>query len=158
TLLGPSTVTEKVTLAETLKLMNSDFQLAADFVTAAESAWNRLFEQADPVQQRLRDAIGAVREIGGRTLATTVAGVGDEYTKLRREVFADPIGLAAPNSDFPQRLARVREDLESVAATVTGAADMRADFERRAGQLARLIDRIADLEDAQRTAEADARE
>jgi hypothetical protein len=158
TLLGPSTVTEKATLAETLKQMNSDFQLAADFVSAAESAWNRLFEQVDPVQQRLRTVIGAVREIGDRTLATTVAGIGDEYTKLRREVFADPIGLAAPNSDFPQRLARVREDLETVAATVTGAADLRADFARRAGQLARLIDRIADLEDAQRAAEADVRE
>lgn len=158
TLLGPSIVTEQATLAETLKQMNSDFQLAADFVTAAESTWNRLFEQVDPVQQRLRDVIGVVREIGDRTLATAVAGIGDEYTKLRREVYADPIGLAAPNSGFPQRLARVREDLESVAATVTGAADLRADFERRAGQLARLIDRIADLEDAQRVAEAAARE
>jgi hypothetical protein len=158
TLLGPSTITETATLAETLNLMNSDFQLAADFVTAADSCWNRLFQQADPVQQRLREVIAAVREIGDRTLGAAVAAVGDEYTKLRREVFADPIGLAAPGSAFPRRLARVREDLEAIAATVTGAADLRADFERRAGQLSRLIDRIAQVEDAQRGAEAAARE
>jgi hypothetical protein len=158
TLLGPSTVTEKATLAETLNLMNSDFQLAADFVTAADSAWNRLFEQADPVQVRLRAVIAMVREIDDRALATTVAGVGDEYTKLRRDVFADPIGMAAPNSDFSRRLARARQELEAAAAAVSGAADLRADFERRAGQLSRLIDRIADVEDAQRAAETQARE
>lgn len=158
TLLGPSIITEKATLAETLNLMNSDFQLAADFVTAADGAWNRLFEQADPVQARLKEVIAAVRGIGDQALATMVAGVGDEYTKLRREVFADPIGMAAPNSDFPRRLARVREELEAAATTVTGAADLRADFERRVGQLSRLIDKIADQEDAQRVAEAEARE
>jgi hypothetical protein len=158
TLLGPSTVTEKATLAETLNLMNSDFQLAADFVTAADSAWNRLFEQADPVQVRLRAVIATVREIDDRALGTTVAGVGDEYTKLRRDVFADPIGMAAPNSDFLRRLARIRQELEAAAAAVSGAADLRADFERRAGQLSRLIDRIADVEDAQRAAETQARE
>ena len=158
TLLGPSTVTEKVTLAETLNLMNSDFQLAADFVTAADAAWNRLFAQADPVQERLKEVIAAARDIGDRALSTTVATVGDEYTRLRREVFADPIGMAAPNSDFPRRLARVREELETAAAAVSGAADLRDDFARRAGQLSRLIDRIADVEDAQRAAEAEARE
>lgn len=158
TLLGPSIVTEKATLAETLNLMNRDFQLAADFVTAADGAWNRLFEQADPVQQRLKTVIAGVREIDDRALGTTVAGIGDEYTKLRREVFADPIGMAAPNSGFPGRLARVRDELEAVAAAVSGAADLRADFERRAGQLSRLIDRIADVEDAQRAAEAEARD
>lgn len=158
TLLGPSTITESVTLAETLNLMNSDFQLAADFVTAADSAWNRLFLQADPVQERFKQVIGAVREIDDRTLAAAVAAVGDEYTKLRREVFADPIGVAAPGSAFPRRLERIREDLEGLAATATGAADLRADFERRAQQLARLIDRIADVEDAQREAETAVRE
>jgi hypothetical protein len=158
TLLGPSIVTEKATLAETLKLMNNDFQLAADFVTAADSAWNRLFEQADPAQQRLKEIIGTVREVGDRALAATLAGIGDEYTKLRREIFADPIGLAAPGSSFKQRLARIRDDLEAVASTANGAADLRADFERRAGQLSRLIDRIADIENAQRVAEGEARE
>ena len=158
TLLGPSTVTEKATLAETLNLMNSDFQLAADFVTAADGAWNRLFEQADPVQARLKAVIAAVREIDDRALGTTVAGIGDAYTKLRREVFADPIGMAAPNSGFPGRLARIREELETVAAAVSGAADLRADFERHAGQLSLLIDRIADVEDAQRAAGTEARD
>ncbi|MGH6654544.1 MAG: hypothetical protein ACRDVE_04985 [Actinocrinis sp.] len=158
TLLGPSIVTESATLAATLKQMNSDFQLAADFVTAADGAWNRLFQQADPVQERLKQVIATVREIGDRTLAASVAGIGDEYTKLRREVFADPIGLSAPNSGFADRLARVRADLDSVAATATGAADLRADFERRADQLARLIDRIADVEQGQRAAEAEVRE
>jgi hypothetical protein len=158
TLLGPSIVTEKATLGETLNLMNSDFQLAADFVTAADAAWNRLFEQADPVQQRLRQVIASTMEIGDRALGTMVATVGDEYTKLRREVFADPIGMGAPGSDFPRRLARIREELETAAAAVSGAADLRADFERRVGQLSRLIDRIADVEDAQRAAATEARE
>jgi len=158
TLLGPSVVSETATLAEALTLMNSDFQLAADFVTAADSAWNRLFQQADPVQERLKQVIAAIREIGDRTLATALSGVGDEYTKLRREVFADPIGVAAPGSHFSRRLARIREDLETVAATATGAADLRADFQRRSEQLLRLVDRIAEVEDAQRAAEAQVRE
>jgi len=158
TLLGPSIVTERVTLAETLALMNSDFQLAADFVTAVDSSWNRLFQRIDPLQERLRQVIAAIREIGDRTLATTLSGVGDEYTALRREVFADPIGMAAPGSDFERRLARIGEDLEAVAATATGAADLRADFERRRDQLLRLVDRIAEVEDAQRAAGPPVRE
>jgi len=158
TLLGPSTITETATLSAALSLMNNDFQLAADFVTEADAAWNRLFQQADPVQERLRQVIATVREVDDPALAAAVSGVGDEYTKLRREIFADPIGVAAPGSGFARRLARVGEDLEEVAATATGAADLRADFERRAGQLSRLVDRIAEVEDAQREAEAQARE
>ena len=158
TLLGPAVVTETATLAETLSRMENDYQTAADFVSAAEAAWNRLFQQADPVQERLKQVIAAAREIGDRTLGAAVAGVGDEYTALRREVFADPIGLAAPRSDFAGRLARVREELERVAATASGAADLRADFERRATHLSRLIDRVDEVEEAQRTAEIEARD
>lgn len=158
TLLGPSTVSETATLAETLRRMNTDFQLAADFVTAADTTWNRLFQQADPVQDRIKQVAAIVREIGDRALTAALAGIGDEYAELRRGVFADPIGVAAPGSDFPARLARIRQDLESVAAAATGAADLRADFERRAAQLSRLIDRIAEMEEAQRSAELTARE
>jgi len=158
TLLGPATVTETATLAETLSRMENDYQTAADFVSAAEAAWNRLFQAADPVQERLKQVIAAVRDIGDRTLGAAVAGVGDEYTALRREVFADPIGLASPRSDFAGRLARVREELERVAATATGAADLRADFERRAAHLSRLIDRVDEVEEAQRGAEIEARD
>lgn len=158
TLLGPSTISESATLAETLRRMNTDFQLAADFVTAADSTWNRLFQQADPVQERIKQVADVVRQLDDRALATALAGIGDEYAELRRAVFADPIGVAAPGSDFPSRLARIRQDVESVAAAATGAADLRADFERHAAQLSRLIDRIADMEDAQRAAELDARE
>src|SRR6185437_15806198 len=134
------------------------FQLAADFVTAADTTWNRLFQQADPVQERLKQVASVVREVEDRALATALAGIGDEYAKLRRDVFADPIGVAAPGSAFASRLERIRQDVESVAAAATGAADLRADFERRAAQLSRLIDRIADVEDAQRAAERETRE
>ncbi|MBS2964663.1 hypothetical protein KGA66_16520 [Actinocrinis puniceicyclus] len=158
TLLGPSTVSQSATLAETLHRMNTDFQLAADFVTAADAAWNRLFQQADPLQERLKQAADAVRELGERGPAVELAGVGDEYAGLRREIFADPIGAAAPGSDLPARLERVNRNLQAVAAAVSGAADLRAGFEQRAERLSRLIDRIADVEDAQRAAAAEARE
>jgi hypothetical protein len=158
TLLGPSVVTETATLADTLSKMDNEYQVAADFVAAAEAAWNRLFQQADPVQERLKQVIATVRGIDDRTLAAALAGVGDEYTALRREIFADPIGLSAPHSSFAARLARVREELESVAAAASGAADLRADYERRAAQLSRLIDRIDEVEEAQRVAEAQVRE
>lgn len=158
TLLGPATVTDTATLAETLARMENDYQTAADFVAAAESAWNRLFQRADPVQERLRQVIATAREIGDRTLGAAVAGVGDEYTALRREIFADPIGLASPGSDFGGRLDRARAELERVAATASGAADLRADFERRAGHLSRLIDRVDEVEQAQGAAEAEARD
>jgi hypothetical protein len=158
TLLGPSTVAETSTLAQTVARMNADYQAAADFVTEADATWTRLFQQIDPVQDRMKQVIGAVREIGDRAIATVLTGIGDEYAALRREVFADPVGLAGARSDFPQRLARVRGELETVAATATGAADLRADFERRRIQLAALIDRIAEAESAQRVAEAQVRE
>jgi hypothetical protein len=158
TLLGPSTITETATLDETLRRMDTDYQTAADFVAEAESAWNRLFDQADPVQARIKAVAASAAKVEDRTLATALAAVSDEYAALRREVFADPIGLAGPRSTFPARLARIRENLESVGATAAGAADLRADFDRRAGYLARLIDRVAEVEDAQRAAEREARE
>lgn len=158
TLLGPATITETATLDETLRRMDTDYQTAADFVAEAESAWNRLFGQADPVQERLKAVAAAASQVEDRTLTTALAAVGDEYAALRREVFADPIGLAGPRSTFGSRLERIRSSLESVAATAAGAADLQADFESRAAHLSLLIDRIAEVEDAQRTAESAARE
>jgi hypothetical protein len=158
TLLGPSVVSETATLAATLSLMNRDFQLAADFVTAADSAWNRLFEQIDPLQERLKQVAATVRALEDRMLATALSAVADEYAALRREVFADPLGLAGPGSDFSRRVEGVRGRLEAVAATATGAADLRDDFRQRSGQLSQLVDRIAEVEDAQRIDEALVRE
>jgi hypothetical protein len=158
TLLGPSTITETATLAETLTRMDADYQVAADFVAEAETAWNTLFQQADPVQDRIKAVAAMIGQIGDRGLSTALAAVADEHAALRREVFADPIGLAGPRSAFARRLARVREGVESLAATAAGAADLRADFDRRAAQLGRLIDRIAEVEDAQRAAEREARD
>jgi hypothetical protein len=153
TLLGPSTITETTTLAQTLARMDADYQAAADFVAEADAAWTTLFRQADPVQERIKAVAASAGEVGDRALTTALAAVADEYAALRREVFADPIGLAGPRSAFTRRLARVRAGVESVAATVSGAADLRADFDRRTAHLSRLIDRIAEVEDAQRAAE-----
>jgi hypothetical protein len=158
TLLGPRTVSESATLAETLARMNTDFKLAADFVTAADTAWNRLFQQADPLQQRIEQVAGTVRELGDRALAVELSAVAGENAKLRREIFADPIGAAAPGHGLTERLEQVRRNLEAVAAAAGGAADLRAGFEQRAAGLARLIDRVVDVEDAQRAAAAQVRE
>lgn len=158
TLLGPSTVTETATLAQTLERMNADYQAAADFIAAADAAWNRLFQQADPVQERLKELIATVRSVGDRSLGTSVARLGDEYTALRREVFADPVGLSGQGSNFSRRLARIAEEIEALFATASGAVDLRADFERQTAHLGRAIDRLAEVEAAQPPTQAAARE
>lgn len=158
TLLGPSAVARTATLAESVARMDTGFRAVAEFVAAADTAWNRLFQQADPVGRRLAEVIAAVREIGERPIAAALAAIGDEYAALRKEIFADPIGLCEERSGFPARLASVREALEALATTAADAADLRADFERRRARLAALLERVEDAEAAQRAAESEVRE
>ena len=56
--------TESATLAQTLDRMNTEYQLAADFIAQAETAWNRLFAAADLVQDRLKRLGETARGIG----------------------------------------------------------------------------------------------
>ena len=157
-LVGPSTIADTVTLGGAVQRMNADFQAAADVVGEVETAWNTLFEQADPIQDRLKALIEAVRAIGDRALATATAAVGDEYMALRQELFADPLGLRAPGSSFAARLTSVGSEIDALAGTVGGAVELRADFDRRAAQLLRVVERIDEAEAAQRAALREVRE
>jgi hypothetical protein len=158
TLLGPSSITETATLAQTLARMNTDYQLAADFIAQAETAWNRLFAAADPVQERLKRLGETARGIGDRSVNTAVAGLIDGYAELRREIFADPLGLAAPGSTFPGRLAEIDRRIGVVAEAAAHQADLRADYERGTEHLRQLVERVDEVEAAQRSAARTVRE
>ena len=151
TLLGPSSITESATLAQTLDRMNTEYQLAADFIAQAETAWNRLFAAADPVQERLKRLGQTARGIGDRSVSTAVAGLIDEYAALRREVFADPLGLCGAGSSFPGRLAEIDRRIGGVAEAAAHQADLRADYERGTEHLRQLVERIDAVEAAQRS-------
>jgi len=157
-LLGPSTIVDTVTLDGAVQRMNTHYQAAADVVSEAEAAWNTLFGLADPIQQKLKDLILAVREVGDRALATATAGVGDEYAAMRKEIFADPLGLSAPGSAFRGRLDAVRGEIDALAATVAGAADLRSGFDQRIAGLLRAVERIDEAEAAQLAAAREVRE
>ena len=150
TLLGPSTISERATLTETLNRMNTEYQLAADFIAQTEEAWNNLFAAADPVQARLKRLGETARQIGDRSVSTAVAGLIDSYSALRREVFADPLGLTAPGTTFPGRLAEIDRQIGVVAEAASHQADLRADYERGTEHLRQLIGRVDEVEAAQR--------
>lgn len=150
TLLGPSTISETATLAETLNRMNTEYQLAADFIAQTETAWNNLFAAADPVQARLKRLGETARQIGDRSVSTAVAGLIDSYAALRREVFADPLGLTAPGTTFPGRLAEIDRQIGVVAEAASHQADLRADYERGTEHLRQLVGRVDEVEAAQR--------
>lgn len=150
TLLGPSAVSETATLAQTLRRMDTEYQLAADFIAQAEEAWNRLFAQADPVQERLKRLGETAREIGDRSVGTAVAGLIDSYSALRREIFADPLGLSVAGSAFPGRLAEINRQIGVVAEAAAHQADLRADYDRGTEHLRQLVERVDQVEAAQR--------
>lgn len=158
TLLGPSTVSETATLAQTLAKMNNEYQLAADFIAQTDTAWNRLFAAADPVLDRLKRVGETAREIDDRSVATAVAGLIDIYAALRREIFADPLGLSVPNSTFPGRLAEIERQIGVVAEAAAHQADLRADYDRGTEHLRQLIERVDQVEAAQRTAAQNVRD
>jgi hypothetical protein len=151
TLLGPSAVSETATLAQTLRRMDTEYQLAADFVAQTEEAWNRLFAVADPVQERLKRLGETARGIGDRSVSTAVAGLIDSYQALRREIFADPLGMTAAGSAFPGRLAEIDRQIGVVAEAAAHQADLRADYERGTEHLRQLVERVDEVEAAQRT-------
>ena len=151
TLLGPSSISETATLAQTLARMNTEYQLAADFIAQAETAWNRLFEAADPVQARLKRLGETARAIGDRSVSTAVAGLIDSYSALRREVFADPLGLSGAGSAFPGRLAEIDRQIGVVAEAAAHQADLRADYERGTEHLRQLVERVDQVEAGQRS-------
>jgi hypothetical protein len=150
TLLGPSTISETATLTQTLNRMNTEYQLAADFIAQTEEAWNRLFAAADPVQGRLKALGETARGIGDRSVSTAVAGLIDSYSALRREIFADPLGLVAAGSAFGGRLAEVERQIGVVAEAAAQQADLRADYDRGTEHLRQLVERIDQVESAQR--------
>jgi hypothetical protein len=150
TLLGPSTISETATLTQTLGRMNTEYQLAADFIAQTEDAWNRLFAAADPVQGRLKSLGETARGIGDRSVSTAVAGLIDSYSALRREIFADPLGLVAAGSTFGGRLAEIERQIGVVAEAAAHQADLRADYDRGTEHLRQLVERIDQVESAQR--------
>jgi hypothetical protein len=150
TLLGPSTISETATLTQTLNRMNTEYQLAADFIAQTEDAWNRLFAAADPVQGRLKALGETARGIGDRSVNTAVAGLIDSYSALRREIFADPLGLVAAGSAFGGRLAEIERQIGVVAEAAAHQADLRADYDRGTEHLRQLVERIDQVESAQR--------
>ena len=150
TLLGPSTISETATLAQTLNRMNTEYQLAADFIAQTEEAWNRLFAAADPVQARLKQLGETARGIGDRSVNTAVAGLIDSYSALRREVFADPLGLVVQGSTFNGRLAEIERQIGVVAEAASHQADLRADYDRGTEHLRQLVERVDEVEAAQR--------
>jgi hypothetical protein len=150
TLLGPSAISETATLAQTLHRMDTEYQLAADFIAQAEEAWNRLFAAADPVQERLKRLGETAREIGDRAVGTAVAGLIDGYAALRREVFADPLGLTAAGSPFAGRLAEIDRQIGVVAGAAAHQADLRADYDRGTEHLRQLVGRVDQVEAGQR--------
>jgi hypothetical protein len=150
TLLGPSTISETATLTQTLGRMNTEYQLAADFIAQTEDAWNRLFAAADPVQGRLKSLGETARGIGDRSVSTAVAGLIDSYSALRREIFADPLGLVAAGSTFGGRLAEIERQIGVVAEAAAQQADLRADYDRGTEHLRQLVERIDQVESAQR--------
>ena len=150
TLLGPSTISETATLTQTLGRMNTEYQLAADFIAQTEDAWNRLFAAADPVQGRLKALGETARGIGDRSVSTAVAGLIDSYAALRREIFADPLGLVATGSTFGGRLAEIERQIGVVAEAAAHQADLRADYDRGTEHLRQLVERIDQVESAQR--------
>ena len=150
TLLGPSTISETATLAQTLGRMNTEYQLAADFIAQTEEAWNRLFAAADPVQARLKQLGETARGIGDRSVNTAVAGLIDSYSALRREIFADPLGLVVQGSTFNGRLAEIERQIGVVAEAASHQADLRADYDRGTEHLRQLVERVDEVEAAQR--------
>lgn len=150
TLLGPSTISETATLAQTLSRMNTEYQLAADFIAQTEEAWNRLFAAADPVQARLKQLGETARGIGDRSVNTAVAGLIDSYSALRREIFADPLGLVVQGSTFNGRLAEIERQIGVVAEAASHQADLRADYDRGTEHLRQLVERVDEVEAAQR--------
>jgi hypothetical protein len=150
TLLGPSTISETATLAQTLNRMNTEYQLAADFIAQTEEAWNRLFAAADPVQARLKQLGETARGIGDRSVNTAVAGLIDSYSALRREIFADPLGLVVQGSTFNGRLAEIERQIGVVAEAASHQADLRADYDRGTEHLRQLVERVDEVEAAQR--------
>ena len=150
TLLGPSTISETATLAQTLNRMNTEYQLAADFIAQTEEAWNRLFAAADPVQGRLKALGETARGIGDRSVNTAVAGLIDSYSALRREIFADPLGLVVQGSTFNGRLAEIERQIGVVAEAASHQADLRADYDRGTEHLRQLVERVDEVEAAQR--------
>jgi hypothetical protein len=150
TLLGPSTISETATLAQTLNRMNTEYQLAADFIAQAETAWNRLFAAADPLQGRLKRLGETARGIGDRSVSTAVAGLIDSYSALRREIFADPLGLVVQGSTFNGRLAEIERQIGVVAEAASHQADLRADYDRGTEHLRQLVERVDEVEAAQR--------
>jgi hypothetical protein len=150
-LTGPSTVTNRMTLAELVTSMDTAFQRTSEIAVATDDVWSAAVRALDPLDRRLTEARELSASLGlGESrdpLYTEVDGIATRLGELRGRAFADPLALysGTPGSGRPDlteadtlaaRLASVRTELDSLAAVRSG-------FDERVGRAGAAIDAVA---------------
>ncbi len=152
-LTGPSTVTQRKSLAELVAAMDTTYERARAVLVATDDAWSEFVRLADALEQRLDSGrelaaslgLGEVRD----PLFTTLGDIGTELADVRGRAFADPlafyrgeVGAGQPDlsevTALDTRLAAVRTQLDALAAT-------RAGFDEQVGRARGAIDALAEL-------------
>jgi hypothetical protein len=159
-LTGPSTVTNRMTLAQLVASMDASFQRTSDIVVATDDVWSAAVRALDPLDGQLDAARELSASLGlGETrdpLFTEVDGIGSDVADLRAKAFADPLALYSgePGKGRPElgvadqlttRLTAVRTRLAELAA-------VRAGFDERVAQATAAIDAVATEETEARKA------
>jgi hypothetical protein len=152
-LTGPSTVTNRMTLAELVTAMDTMFQRATEVVVATDDVWSAFVHLADPLEGRLDAARELAASLGlGEArdpLFTTLGDVGTDLADVRARAFGDPLSFyrGEPGKGQPDlgeidaldsRLAQVRVDLDAQAA-------VRGGYDEQVGRARAAIDGLAAL-------------
>ena len=157
-LTGPATVTHRMTLAQLVAGMDSEFQRATDIAVATDEVWSAMVRILDPMDERMDGArelaaslgLGEIRD----PLFLEVDAIGNALADLRSRAFGDPLALyrGEPGSGRPDlvegealsgRLGAVRDRLAALAA-------VRVEYDEKVARASAAIDDVA-------TAEADAK-
>ncbi|WP_211301353.1 hypothetical protein [Murinocardiopsis flavida] len=146
TLLDPTDATERLTLDKAVARMTTAYDSAVEMISAADSAWTVLLPRLQAVEEAWARAETRYGEVGvEHTGRDRLAG---EIAALRDSVRSDPLSFlteSGPQRGVPDpaRLAefdRRTAEAEELAAELTEAAALKADFEPRFALLTGSVD------------------
>lgn len=150
-LIGPSSITHRMSLQELISSMDTSFQRASDVVVAADEVWSAALHTLDPLDKRLDNARELCASLGlgeaRHPLFTELDEIGTALAALHARAFAEPFSLydGKPGSGHPNlsdadrlatRLGAVQRELDSIAV-------VRNELDQRVGAARSAIDTLA---------------
>ena len=142
-LLGPTSVTKSLTVAELVSGMTAAYADVSRLVIAADAVRSTLLPELDKQDELLRGARSTADALGlteiAHPLAARLNGIAADVDGVRSLAMSDPLSIVSPDQRA-QRLPQIADEIASLRTELDQMAAQRDAYETRVVHLAESID------------------